>query len=221
MFTGIIEEMGTVVALERRGNLARLRVRAELVLADAALGDSLAHDGVCLTIAELHPPEYLCDVMAETLRRTTLGELKPGARLNLERALAAGGRFGGHFVQGHVDGVGTVRSIARDDQWVTYEVAAPDEVLSYVAPQGSIAVDGVSLTVVERRAESFTVALIPHTLAVTTLGERRAGDRVNLEADVLAKYVAAAMGRVAPAGGRMSLDWLAEHGYGPERAGER
>lgn len=216
MFTGIIEEIGEVVALERQGNAARLRMRAREVLSDAKLGDSLSHNGVCLTIAELTPPTYACDVMLETLRRTTLGDLRPGDAVNLERALGVGGRFGGHFVQGHVDGVGELRDIRREQEWVTYTFAAPAEVLEFTVAKGSIAIDGISLTVVDREPETFSVSLIPHTLAITTLGRLRVGARVNLEADILAKYVAAALGRPAPGGDRMSFEWLAEQGFGTE-----
>jgi len=220
MFTGIVEEVGVVVGVEPRGNLTRLTMRARQVLADAQLGDSIAHNGVCLTIAELVPPLYGCDVMGETLAVTTLGALRPGSRVNLERALAAGGRFGGHFVQGHVDAVGTVAAIRRDAQWVTFELGAPADLLALVVAKGSIAVDGISLTVVARTPAGFTVSLIPHTLAQTTLGDRRVGDRVNLEADILAKYVAAALhatnadAHAAPAAGTMSWQWLAEQGFG-------
>ncbi len=216
MFTGIVEELGEVVAVERRGNLVRLRLRAERVLDDARVGDSLCHNGVCLTITELTPPHYACDVMAETMQRSTLGRLHAGDRVNLERALAVGGRFGGHFVQGHVDGVGQIRDISRVGEWVTYEVGAPDAVLGYVVAKGSITIDGISLTVVDRRPSSFTVSLIPHTLAETTLQDRHPGDWVNLEADILAKYVQAALQREPGAGGTMTFAWLADHGFGTE-----
>jgi len=213
MFTGIVEEVGTVVAVERRGNLVRLKVRAETVLSDARIGDSISHNGVCLTISELTPPVYGCDVMLETLRRTNLGDLRPGQAVNLERAMAAGGRFGGHFVQGHVDGVGQLASIHKEQDWVTYRFSAEPELLQYVVAKGSIAVDGISLTVVERDEDGFSVSLIPHTLLITTLGRKKVGETVNLETDVLAKYVAAALGTAKPEGGRMSLDWLREQGY--------
>jgi riboflavin synthase len=149
---------------------------------------------------------------------STLGAWRPGRRVNLERPLAAGGRFGGHIVQGHVDGRGELRAIRREAESVTFEFAAPDDLRPLIVPKGSIAVDGVSLTVAEREAAGFTVSLIPHTLAQTTLGDRRVGDAVNLEADILAKYVAAAIanqrGAAADGGGGLTWEWLAEHGYG-------
>jgi riboflavin synthase len=225
MFTGIVEEMGVVERIEPRGNLSRLWFRASLVLSDAHVGDSLCHNGCCLTIAELRPPLYGCDVMGETLAVTTLGVLRPGMKVNLERALSAGGRFGGHIVQGHVDGVGRLVTLTRDDRWVTFGFEAPAAVLPYVVAKGSVCVDGISLTVVERLAGGFTVSLIPHTLEVTTLGARAVGDAVNLEADVLAKYVEAQLAArfgggepKTPPGGDgpapLTWAWLAEHGYG-------
>ncbi len=224
MFTGIVEEVGTLERVEPRGNLSRLWFSASTVLEDAHLGDSIAHNGVCLTISELRAPLYGCDVMAETLRVTTLGTWRPGTKVNLERAMAAGGRFGGHIVQGHVDGVGTLTRIDRQDQWIVYGFRAPDTVLPYVVRKGSVTIDGISLTVVDVTAEAFTVSLIPHTLSVTTLGARQVGDPVNLEADVLARYVVATLARLSgqsaddapagPTGSTMTWSWLAEHGFG-------
>lgn len=193
-----------------------LRVRAERILDDLQIGDSVAHDGVCLTVVERDGRDYVCEIMRETLARTTLGEKRVGARVNLERALSASGRLGGHFVQGHVDAVGVLRSIRREADWVVHAITAPPEVLRYVVRKGSIAVDGVSLTVAERLPDGFEVALIPHTLAATTLGERRVGERVNLEADILAKYVEAALAERRQ-GSPLSLEWLAEQGFGGER----
>ena len=213
MFTGIVEEIGSVVAVERWGNLVRLKVRASTVLADAKLGDSISHNGVCLTISELTPPSYGCDVMLETLRRTTLGDLRPGEAINLERAMAAGGRFGGHFVQGHVDGTGTLAAIEKEQDWITYHFAAEPALMQHVVEKGSIAIDGISLTVVDREDHGFSVSLIPHTLSVTTLGRKKVGATVNVETDILAKYVAAAMGSRTQDGGRMTMDWLREQGY--------
>lgn len=189
MFTGIVEELGTVVAIEARGSDARLRVHGALVTSDAHLGDSIAVDGVCLTVSEL-PGDgtFAADVMPESLRRTALGGLVPGARVNLERALAVGGRYGGHVVQGHVDGVGTILRRDPGERWDEVEIAVPPPLARYVAEKGSIAVSGVSLTVTHVGDESFGVSLIPTTLEHTTLGGLVVGSPVNLEVDVLAKY---------------------------------
>jgi len=193
MFTGIVEELGTVVAVREHADGARLTVAAERVLEGVRLGDSIAVDGCCLTVAETGAHDgratWTADLMAETLRRTSLGRRAPGDRVNLERALAADGRFGGHVVQGHVDGVGTVLARTPGTQWEVLEVALPADLARYVVAQGSIAVDGVSLTVVAAGDTSFTVSLIPETRARTTLGARAAGEQVNLEVDVLSKYV--------------------------------
>ena len=189
MFTGIVEELGTVVAIEDLGSDARLRVRGRLVTSDAHLGDSIAVDGVCLTVSEL-PGDgtFAADVMPESLRRTALRALVPGASVNLERALAVGGRYGGHVVQGHVDGVGTILRRDPGERWDEVEVAVPAPLARYVAEKGSIAVSGVSLTVTHVGDESFGVSLIPTTLEHTTLGGLAVGAPVNLEVDVLAKY---------------------------------
>lgn len=189
MFTGIVEELGTVVAIEDLGSDARLRVRGRVVTSDAHLGDSIAVDGVCLTVSEL-PGDgtFAADVMPESLRRTALRALVPGASVNLERALAVGGRYGGHVVQGHVDGVGTILRRDPGERWDEVEVAVPAPLARYVAEKGSIAVSGVSLTVTHVGDESFGVSLIPTTLEHTTLGGLAVGSPVNLEVDVLAKY---------------------------------
>ncbi|TFH69519.1 riboflavin synthase [Cellulomonas sp. HD19AZ1] len=192
MFTGIVEELGTIVALEAGGGAqadARLRVRGELVTSDAHLGDSIAVSGVCLTVAEL-PGDgtFVADVMPETLRRSALGALVVGDRVNLERALAVGGRYGGHVVQGHVDGVGVVRSRRPGPRWDDVEIGLDPALARYVAEKGSVAVSGVSLTVTHVGDDVFGVSLIPTTLEVTTLGSLAPGAAVNLEVDVLAKY---------------------------------
>lgn len=194
MFTGIIEELGEVVRLERLTNSARLILRGRCITTDARPGDSIAVDGCCLTIVDLDPDEgrFTVDVMAETLARTTLGTLHAGQRVNLERAVRADGRLGGHLVQGHIDGTGRILLREHTPRWDRLEVGIPARLRRYVAEKGSIAVDGVSLTVVEVRDHpepAFTVGLIPATLALTTLGHKQPGDRVNLEVDVLAKYV--------------------------------
>lgn len=189
MFTGIVEELGVVDALEDQGDAVRLTVRGPHVLADAALGDSIAVNGCCLTVAERDQDTFTADVMRETLDKTTLGTLAPGSRVNLERAVTPHTRLGGHIVQGHVDGTGEVRRRTASDHWELVEVGLPADLARYLVPKGSITVDGISLTVVEVGDISFTVSLIPETLARTTLGFKAPGDRVNLEVDVIAKYV--------------------------------
>jgi riboflavin synthase len=195
MFTGIVEEVGTVVALDLAPDGspdgdARLTLRGPLVTSDARHGDSIAVSGVCLTVAEL-PGDgtFVVDVMPESLRRTALGDLAPGAAVNLERAVRADARLGGHVVQGHVDGVGTVRRRDPGPRWDEVEVALDPSLARYVAEKGSVAVAGVSLTVTAVGDDWFGVSLIPTTLAETTLGGAAVGSRVNLEVDVLAKYV--------------------------------
>jgi riboflavin synthase len=191
MFTGIVEELGTVRDLRTVGGAASLTVDCDAVLDGTAVGDSLAVNGCCLTVTELHqgPRGFTADLMGETLARTALGRVAPGARVNLERAVALGGRLDGHLVQGHVDAVADVTEVADHGEWTWMAFSLPPAVAPYVAEKGSIAVDGVSLTVAAVDERSFAVGLIPHTLAVTALGRRRPGDAVNLEADVVAKYV--------------------------------
>jgi riboflavin synthase len=190
MFTGIVEELGTVAAVERLSDAVRLTVRAETVLADAELGDSISVNGCCLTVAERTADTWTADVMAETLDKTGLGALRAGDRVNLERAVTAGTRLGGHLVQGHVDAVGHVVRRDPGDHWDVVTFAMPADLAPYLVDKGSITVDGVSLTVVEAGTDRFTVSLIPATLARTTLGTRAPGDAVNLEVDVIGKYVA-------------------------------
>ncbi len=196
MFTGIVEELGTVVRLEREGGSARLVVEGPLVTSDAVHGASIAVNGVCLTVTDETPSggRFAVDVMAETLSRTSLGGLAAGDRVNLERAMPADGRFGGHVVQGHVDGVGTVALREPGDRWERVRVEVPSGLARYLVEKGSVTVDGVSLTVTavsapDEAAAWFEVGLIPTTLALTTLGRARVGAPVNLEVDVLAKYV--------------------------------
>lgn len=189
MFTGLIEETGTVRSVRRAGRSLHLTVGARRVLEGVRAGDSIAVNGVCLTVVAFDDASFTADVMPETFAVTSLRTLAPGDRVNLERTMALGDRFGGHIVQGHVDGTGTVLAVEPDEIAVRVTVGAGAEVLRYLVPRGSVAVDGVSLTVVDVGADRFTVSLIPHTFAVTALGARRAGDLVNLEADILAKYV--------------------------------
>jgi riboflavin synthase len=191
MFTGIIEELGVVEALEDQGDAVRLTVSGPLVTSDAALGDSIAVNGVCLTVAEQQGGTFTADVMSETLARTSLGSLSAGSPVNLERAMTVDKRLGGHIVQGHVDGTGTVVSRTPSQHWEVVEIALDGSLAPYLVEKGSVTVDGISLTVVavDDEAATFTVSLIPETLSRTTLGTRRPGDTVNLEVDVIAKYV--------------------------------
>ena len=189
MFTGIVEELGVVEALEDQGDAVRLTVRGPHVTVDARLGDSIAVNGCCLTVAEKDGETFTADVMRETLDKTSLGALAPGGRVNLERAVTAATRLGGHIVQGHVDGTGSVVRREPSEHWEVVEVSLPAGLSRYLVDKGSITVDGVSLTVVSAGDDSFTVSLIPETLARTTLGHKQPGDPVNLEVDVIAKYV--------------------------------
>jgi riboflavin synthase len=189
MFTGIVEELGEVVAVESLQDASRLTVRGPLVTSDAAHGDSISVNGVCLTVVGNHDGAFTADVMAETLRRSSLGVLAPGSPVNLERAVRASDRLGGHVVQGHVDGTGRIEQVTPDEHWTVVRVSVPEGLTRYVVEKGSITVDGVSLTVSTVAADWFEVSLIPATLGLTTLGAKALGDPVNLEVDVMAKYV--------------------------------
>jgi riboflavin synthase len=189
MFTGLVEEVGTVTRLERRGESAHLAVRARKVLEGTVVGDSIAVNGACLTVVSLGGDGFVVDAMPETLSHTTLGKASAGTRVNLERSLALGGRLGGHLVLGHVDAVAAVVSVRPEGIAWRIAIALPEEIRACVAPKGSIAVDGISLTVIDVDDTSFSVGIIPHTLRETTLGSVRPGVEVNLEADVLARYV--------------------------------
>ena len=210
MFTGIVEELGQVVALEHSAALearsARLSVRGPVVVEGTHTGDSISVNGCCLTVTELSDDVFVADVMDETLQRTSLGALASGSRVNLERALRPGDRMGGHIVQGHVDATGTLLARHHEERWDVLEISVPDELMGYVAVKGSIAIDGISLTVVdvvdstgsEGAGGHVTVSLIPETLRRTTLGLTRVGEAVNLEVDVMAKYIARYLSRYVP-----------------------
>jgi riboflavin synthase len=189
VFTGIVEELGEVTAVEQLDDAARFRLRGPVVTEGAKHGDSIAVNGVCLTVVEHEGDEFTADVMAETLKRSSLGALTVGSRVNLERPTPVGGRLGGHIVQGHVDGTGAILDRQASENWEVVRISLPAELSRYVVDKGSITVDGISLTVVEAGQDFFTVSLIPTTLALTTLGTKKAGDPVNLEVDVVAKYV--------------------------------
>ena len=190
MFTGIVEELGAVAAIHDQGDAVRLSIRAHRVLEDVALGDSISVNGCCLTVTAVQDGVWTADVMQETLDKTSLRDATPGDRVNLERAATLATRLGGHLVQGHVDGVGEILSRHHSEHWDLVTIALPTHLAPYLVDKGSIAVDGVSLTVVEAGEDRFTVSLIPETLTRTTLGARAPGDRVNLEVDVIAKHVA-------------------------------
>jgi riboflavin synthase len=205
LFTGIVEEVGPVKSVSS----GKLTVSASAVLEGTRLGDSIAVNGTCLTVSALDAGSFSVDVMPETLKRTNLGHLHPGSRVNLERALMVGGRVGGHLVQGHVDATGTVASLVSEGKAVIAKFAAPSEVLRYLVEKGFIAVDGVSLTVAGYDKSSFSVSLVGYTLKNTVLGSRKVGDQVNLEVDIIAKYVE----KLREGRGGVTLDFLSEHGF--------
>jgi riboflavin synthase len=194
VFTGIVEELGDVVAIEELGDASRFRLRGPVVTDGARHGDSIAVNGVCLTVVDFGDGEFTADVMAETLDRSSLGALAVGSKVNLERPMTLGGRLGGHLVQGHVDGTGTIVERKPSEHWEIVKISLPADLTRYVVEKGSITVDGISLTVVDAGPDYFTVSLIPTTLALTTLGAKQAGDPVNLEVDVIAKYVERMLG---------------------------
>ena len=216
MFTGIIEETGTVSAITSSSAGTALCIAADKVLEGTVIGDSIAVNGVCLTVTSLSGRTFTADVMPETVRRTSLARLHPGAKVNLERAMQPSGRLGGHIVSGHVDGCGRVESIVSDGiaNRVTVTLDAP--LLKYIAEKGSVTLDGVSLTVVAVDGRSFAVSLIPQTRAVTTLGGLRTGSPVNVEVDVLARYTERLLAASAPQEEKkssLSLEWLKENGF--------
>ena len=189
MFTGIVEELGKVVSIKNGAKSSVLTINGKLIFEDMHIGDSIAVNGVCLTVTSKTNDTFTADVMAETLRRSSLGSLKVGSYVNLERAMAANGRFGGHIVSGHIDGTGEIESFVREDNAVWVTVKTPEKLLKYIIEKGSIAIDGISLTVAYVDDKCFKVSLIPHTKANTTLLDKKPGDIVNLENDVVGKYV--------------------------------
>lgn len=212
MFTGLVEEVGTLRRLQVGAQSAALEIAARVVLDGLAVGDSVLTDGVCLTVTAVARDGFTADVMPETVRRTTLAGRRPGDGLNLERALALGARLGGHLVSGHVDGVGTVTSVAPEGNALAVAIEAPPQVAAVSVPQGSVAVDGVSLTVIAVDGDLLRVALIPHTAAVTTLARLAPGRKVNLEGDLIGKYVKAFVEGRKPAAG-LTWERLAEAGF--------
>lgn len=220
MFTGLVEEIGELRRIGRKGEAMVLSISASCIMDDLKLGDSVAVNGVCLTATSIDQSQFTVDVMPETFRSTNLKELQGGSKVNLERAMAAGARFGGHIVQGHVDGTGTIRSVHRDQNAVVYEIAPSNtELFKYIIPKGSVTLDGISLTIVKVYETSFMVSIIPHTLAETILSFKQAGDTVNIENDILGKYVdhllrygsQGSVGQRTSSG--ISHDYLSEHGF--------
>ncbi|MFC4078145.1 riboflavin synthase [Salinithrix halophila] len=190
MFTGLVEEVGRIRSIDRQGMAMRLSVKAEKVLEGVRVGDSIAVNGVCLTVTRFDPRHFAADVMPETMKRSNLGRLSPGAVVNLERALAAGARLGGHFVQGHVDGIGRIQSRRPVENAVLFQIGVSRELTNVMVDKGSVAVNGISLTLVSVDEKSFTVSVIPHTLHHTQLADAGLGDEVNIECDMIGKYVA-------------------------------
>ena len=211
MFTGIIEETGTVKQVQNGSSACVLTISAALILSDIHLGDSIAVNGTCLTVCRTDGSSFSADVMPETMRRTNLGSLRQGSKVNPERAMSANGRFGGHIVSGHIDGTGTVRKLQREENAVWVTVAADASVLRYLVEKGSVAIDGISLTVARVSQQDFSVSVIPHTAQQTTLLSRKPGDTVNLECDILAKYTEKLLRPQQHDG--ISADFLAQHGF--------
>lgn len=210
MFTGIVEEMGTVRRLTQTPNRCELELAAAKVLEDTRIGDSIAVNGVCLTVIRMNDDGFTADVMPETLRRSNLGTLKPGSAVNLERAMVANGRFGGHIVAGHIDGTGKILSMQSERNAVLVTIGAAPEILRYIVEKGSIAIDGISLTVVKVTRSDFTVSLIPHTGEETTLLRHRPGEIVNLETDIIGKYVEKL---IKPKESGVTAEMLRENGF--------
>ena len=210
MFTGIVEEVGAIKNIKRGQHSAVLTIQAKTVLEETRIGDSIAVNGVCLTVVRMGEDHFTADVMPETLRRSNLGQLKTGSKVNLERAMAADGRFGGHIVAGHIDGTGTIRSMQPEGNAVLVTISAAPELLRYVVEKGSIAIDGISLTVAKVSHTDFTVSLIPHTGEETTLLKHRSGEIVNLETDIIGKYVEKL---IQPKSGGVTMELLQQNGF--------
>lgn len=217
MFTGIIEEVGTVKEIKKGINSSKLIIEAKNILSDVNLGDSIAVNGVCLTVTSFDKTIFSADVMSETLSRSSLGSLSSGSHVNLERAMASNGRFGGHIVSGHIDGTGIIAETKRDDIAVWITINTKIEILNLIVEKGSIAIDGISLTVTNVNDLSFTVSIIPHTGANTTLLTKKRGNIVNLENDIIGKYVEKLMGIKGKAStgkkSNISRDFLSEYGF--------
>lgn len=215
MFTGIVEEMGCVKSVQHGAVSSFVEIKAEAVLSDAHIGDSIAVNGVCLTVTNITADSFRADVMNETLSRSSLGTLRQGSFVNLERAMSANGRFGGHIVSGHIDGTGTIADIKKDGIAVWYTITSSPEILRYIVEKGSVAIDGISLTVADVSDTDFKISVIPHTAAQTVLGFKKSGDIVNIENDIIGKYVEKLMksGENKTEKSRITMDFLAENGF--------
>lgn len=220
MFTGLVEEMGTLRGITRNGEAMVLHITVSTIMSDLKIGDSVSVNGVCLTASSLDANSFAADVMPETFRKSNLKDLQMGSKVNLERAMIANGRFGGHIVQGHVDGIGRIQHVTRNQNAVVYEITpASQNIFKYIIPKGSITLDGISLTVIQVKENTFEVSIIPHTLAQTVLNHKRAGDTVNIECDVLGKYVEHLLNYgssrqqddVKPSG--IDMEYLAQNGF--------
>lgn len=215
MFTGIIEEVGTVKSIQKGAVSSFIQINADTVLSDAHIGDSIAVNGVCLTVTDLTGNYFQADVMNETLSHSSLGSLKNGSPVNLERAMSAQGRFGGHIVSGHIDGTGVISSVKQDGIALWYTINTDSEILRYIVEKGSIAIDGISLTVAKVTANDFSVSIIPHTAAQTVLNSKKTGDTVNLENDIIGKYVEKFLNpdEKKSEKSRITMDFLAKNGF--------
>lgn len=221
MFTGLVEEVGQIRRIGRKGEAMVLNIGASAIMSDLKIGDSVAVNGVCLTATTLEGGGFTADVMPETYRHTNLSQLQSGSKVNLERAMLSGGRFGGHIVQGHVDGTGVIGSITRDQNAIVFEIKPDDtQLFKYLIPKGSVTLDGISLTVVHTSQNAFTVSIIPHTIGETVLNVKKTGDTINIECDILGKYVDHLLhygkGHQETGAGKprsISEDFLANHGF--------
>ncbi|WP_186423230.1 riboflavin synthase [Lacrimispora celerecrescens] len=212
MFTGIIEEIGRIQTVRKGAESSSISVQAKIIMQDVRIGDSIAVNGVCLTVTAFSRSGFTADVMHETFNRSSLGSLPTGSLVNLERAMPANGRFGGHIVSGHIDGTGTVSAIQKDDNAVWYTIKTPPGILRYIIEKGSVAIDGISLTVANVGRDCFRVSIIPHTASITTLSNRRVGDTVNLENDCIGKYVERLMG-IQQSKHNITTGFLTKYGF--------
>lgn len=212
MFTGIVEEIGTVKKIAR-GQKAYLEIQADKIFSDIHIGDSIAVNGVCLTVTGFSGKIFTADVMNETFSRSSLGSLKTGSHVNLERAMSANGRFGGHIVSGHIDGTGKITNIKKDGNAVWYKISADENIIKYTVEKGSIAIDGISLTVARVEKDNFSVSIIPHTSEETILSEKKTGDTVNLENDIIGKYVERFLNFDKTGKSNITMDFLSKYGF--------